>query len=170
MKSFLILEKFLAVQIQEAWAAANNVNLLAADVSYPVSGATGSGIYAGRFGALNSFISETQEIKILKANVPCDLNNVDENSIERKFAVEKNEYSARGSSLNIWQENLKDYTVKFLDFSKKQQHNGKICHKQFCCEYSISVCDRGNLYNSVRYISEYDFHQIKYFFFRFSPN
>lgn len=143
---------------------------MAADVSYPVSGATGSGIYAGRFGALNSFISETQEMKILKANVPCDLNNVDENSIERKFAVEKNDYSARGSSLNIWQENLKDYTVEFLDFSKKQQHNGKICHKQFCCEYSISVCDRGNLYNSVRYMSQYDFHQIKYNFFRFSPN
>lgn len=145
------LGNFSAVQFQEAWAAANNVNLLAADVSYPASGATGSGIYAGQFGALNSFISETQELKILKANVPCDLSDTDENSIERRYAVERNEYSASASSLSVWQENLKDYTVKLLDLSRSGQHDGEICHEQFCCKYSINVCDRGNLYNSVRY-------------------
>lgn len=43
-----------AVQIQQAWAYANNVNLLAAGGNFPPQGSGGSGIYHGTFGTLTA--------------------------------------------------------------------------------------------------------------------
>ncbi|XP_068154631.1 vanin-like protein 3 [Drosophila tropicalis] len=62
-----------ASQFQQAWAWGNNVNLLASGASLPTSGITGSGIYAGRHGALARLMVANQtegERKLLLARVP----------------------------------------------------------------------------------------------------
>ncbi|XP_011183793.2 vanin-like protein 1 [Zeugodacus cucurbitae] len=60
-----------AVQLQQSWAWGNNVTLLAAGASYPQSGATGSGIYAGSSGSLVSAMIGTKgERQIYVAKVP----------------------------------------------------------------------------------------------------
>lgn len=48
-----------ALQAQQAWAYANNVNLLAAGGSNPSVGSTGSGIYHGTHGLLAAGIYPT---------------------------------------------------------------------------------------------------------------
>ncbi|XP_036346950.1 vanin-like protein 1, partial [Rhagoletis pomonella] len=59
-----------AVQLQEGWAFANDVNLLAADASSPSSQNSGSGIYAGRSGRLAAVICEEPTTQLLTARVP----------------------------------------------------------------------------------------------------
>uniref|UniRef100_W8CDA0 Vanin-like protein 1 n=1 Tax=Ceratitis capitata TaxID=7213 RepID=W8CDA0_CERCA len=59
-----------AVQLQEGWAFANDVNLLAADASKPSGQNGGSGIYAGQLGRLNATITEVPTTQLLTAAVP----------------------------------------------------------------------------------------------------
>uniref|UniRef100_A0A0A1XTL5 Vanin-like protein 2 n=1 Tax=Zeugodacus cucurbitae TaxID=28588 RepID=A0A0A1XTL5_ZEUCU len=58
-----------AVQLQEGWAFANDVNLLAADASNPSGQNSGSGIYAGRLGRLAAVIYEEPTTHLLTASV-----------------------------------------------------------------------------------------------------
>jgi pantetheine hydrolase len=48
---------YLAVQIQQSWAYKNNVNLLTSGANQPEVGSTGTGIFAGRYGPLVSFMT-----------------------------------------------------------------------------------------------------------------
>ncbi|XP_050330055.1 vanin-like protein 1 [Bactrocera neohumeralis] len=59
-----------AVQLQEGWSYANDVNLLAADASEPSGQISGSGIYAGRLGRLKAVIYEEPTTQLLTASVP----------------------------------------------------------------------------------------------------
>ena len=54
-----------AVQIQQNWAYANNVNLLAAGANNPSVGNTGSGIYAGNQGAVTALMSSKNQTLVL---------------------------------------------------------------------------------------------------------
>lgn len=58
------------VQLQEGWAYANDVNLLAACASNPSDQNSGSGIYAGRLGRLTAVISEELHTQVLITKVP----------------------------------------------------------------------------------------------------
>lgn len=49
------------VQVQQAWAYRNNVNLLAAGASYPEVGSTGTGVYAGKRGRIVSVMNHNAE-------------------------------------------------------------------------------------------------------------
>lgn len=63
---------FPAVQFQQSWAYANDVTLLAANANLPRFHGSGSGIYAGRLGALKVFVSQTVTTKILISKVPIE--------------------------------------------------------------------------------------------------
>lgn len=58
------------VQVQQNWAYANNVNLLAAGANLPAVGSTGTGIYAGRKGSLASVMEGVSKTTLLTATVP----------------------------------------------------------------------------------------------------
>uniref|UniRef100_T1GW72 CN hydrolase domain-containing protein n=1 Tax=Megaselia scalaris TaxID=36166 RepID=T1GW72_MEGSC len=59
-----------ALQLHQGWAEANDVNLLSAGASRPTTQNTGSGIFAGKWGALDYIISETPKRQILTTRVP----------------------------------------------------------------------------------------------------
>lgn len=59
-----------AVQVQQNWAHANDVNLLAAGANNPEFGSTGSGIYAGRQGSIISVMEGATDTKLYTATVP----------------------------------------------------------------------------------------------------
>lgn len=168
-----------AVQFQQSWAYANNVNLLAANINWPSMQCSGSGIYAGRLGALNVFVSESPVTKILIAKVPTALPVV---AVERdlpKFEFVQNavysenfpKYDTFESSLNefsnlsdslghlevedlsyeilLSQDDLTKFTVQFLDFSKGLSQKGTACNEGICCSYDISVSDHGEQVEKV---------------------
>lgn len=61
-----------SVQIHSAWAYRHNVNLISAGASNPIFGSTGSGIFAGRYGALTEIISPDPIQKMLTTVVKID--------------------------------------------------------------------------------------------------
>ncbi|XP_075154931.1 biotinidase [Haematobia irritans] len=127
-----------AVQLQEGWAYANNVNLLAADGSYPQEQNTGSGIYAGRFGRLTAVIHEEPTTKLLIAKVPKrNVRQIQQNPVTFKPLFEPKVETPRFTKLSL----LRDYNVDI--FSTKllndtlTRFNETICHNNFCCNFNI---------------------------------
>lgn len=116
--------------MQQSWAATHNVNLLAANVNHPSAGASGSGIYSGRTGALDMYVSGSEKTKILKAQVPC--------SITAAAKLTENiPLSLAQSKLKIRHEDLSKYAIKFLNFAVESLQKGRLCHGNFCCNYTV---------------------------------
>ncbi|KAL7743924.1 hypothetical protein ACLKA6_003146 [Drosophila palustris] len=129
-----------AVQLQEGWSFANDVNLLAADGSKPDGRTTGSGIYAGRQGRLEAVIFEQATTKLLKARVP------------KKSHYSGNAYELPPKILPIFRPQLvtkrytelathRDYNVDIfqtqlleMDFLNATQ---RLCHNEFCCDFQV---------------------------------
>ena len=59
-----------AVQTQWSWAYGLDVVLLASGYNSPARGASGSGIYLGRKGALNYYMSEMKGSRLLVSQAP----------------------------------------------------------------------------------------------------
>lgn len=140
---------YTAVQMQQSWASTHNVNLLAANINNPSAGASGSGIYSGHNGALDVFVSGSEETRILKAKVPCDIRD----SIRSITKTTTNYISSpvAQSKLKVRQENLSNYAIKFLDFAKRSVENGRLCHGNVCCLYTVEASNIGNSSDTVRY-------------------
>lgn len=126
-------KQLAASQIQQSWAYTHDVNLLAAGASRPSLSNTGSGIYSGRMGAIESIMADTPSTRILIANIsrsPDTVDVVDSSEADRIPAP---------VHLKVWKENLASYTMEALDFDKNASLSGKVCSGQFCCEYNIST-------------------------------
>ena len=59
----------VALQAQWGWAYGLDVVLLAAGYNKPQAGSSGSGIYQGRFGAVDYYMSDTEGSKLLVSSV-----------------------------------------------------------------------------------------------------
>lgn len=145
------------------------MNLLAANINWPNQNCSGSGIYAGRMGALESFVSQSPTTKILIAKVPTALpdestsnrspelelvdNNIPTEKLPKYETFEiVNEISLFDDVLEdpeifydrkLLQDDMTVFSVEFLDFSTQQSQRGKVCNDGFCCHYDIDVSDNG---------------------------
>lgn len=116
-----------------------------------ISSTSGSGIHVGRSTALNVFFSETPATKVLIANVPIHLPSspdyVPTQIVARdlSIALEINNTATRNQTYDkhLDQEDMKLFTIKFLDFSLRLSHNGSICNSDICCKYDVDVDDNG---------------------------
>lgn len=149
----------LAVQYQQSWAYAHNVNLLAANANWQIVNTTGSGIYAGRLGAQKVYFSEIPRSQVLVARLPINLPSENEivhikpdkdikvfPKIDDRLIDEF--YKPFYDDLLI-QEKMHLLTVEFLDFSLQTNFSGVVCQDDFCCNYDIEVSknsdpDKGN--------------------------
>ncbi|XP_055305811.1 vanin-like protein 1 [Sitodiplosis mosellana] len=138
-----------AVQYQQSWAYANNVNLLAANVNAPSIKCSGSGIYGGRSGALQVIVSESPATKILVAKIPID--PAEGNRLEAQSNSNPNTDSNESSEMILFQDDITEYTVTFLDFSRSLGQSGSVCNKAICCDYNIEVSDNGGLEGKSSY-------------------
>lgn len=145
------------MQSQHSWAYTNNVILLAANRNCPSEGSSGSGIYAGRFGALKTFVSEEARNSILIADVPCNLqsrhemeriSHSDEQNEDKSFLSEEQIVSSDNSELNLWQEDLRKYTIEILKINGANLTKS-ICKDNVCCKFTISVEDHGTIVDKV---------------------
>ncbi|XP_037931637.1 vanin-like protein 1 [Teleopsis dalmanni] len=145
-----------AVQIQSAWSYGNNVNLLAAGASYPPVGTTGTGIYAGRQGALVAKMSTGFGERTLyvanitkkdfsrrlhkRETVPKLLNNpVNNNRLNQNDIFLKRDY-------------LDAYESVILDLSQDIYANRILCYNEtFCCNFDLSWKKLNSTANSTYY-------------------
>lgn len=135
----------LAVQILQSWAYGHEVNLLSAGAS--TSETTGSGIYAGRLGALQQFMAVAPTTRILIAELPKDpassgnlIANADENIVWKDVQ-------------DLWVENLRPYHIIALNFEENHNQAGRFCNDTICCEYNVTARDTGMVDKSKVYFA-----------------
>lgn len=84
-----------SVQIQQAFAQRHNIVLLSSGTNSPLNSNTGSGIFVGRHGAVDKIISYKNETRMMIAEIPKNVNDIDyepgEPSVEPYTPEEMNE-------------------------------------------------------------------------------
>lgn len=137
-----------SLQLHQGWAQANNVNFLTAGASAPQTQTTGSGIFAGKWGALEHVISEYPDRKMLIAKVPKKNSNFVPRTILTSPRYDPVELPPRKTSIG-WKRdaNVDLFTTEILD-STQAKVNKKICHQDFCCQFDIDMekIDRSGSY------------------------
>ncbi|XP_067636387.1 vanin-like protein 1 [Eurosta solidaginis] len=153
---FSELPFLVSVQLQEGWAFANDVNLLAADASKPSGRNGGSGIYAGRMGRLTAAIYEEPTTKVLTAKVPKRAqHNIQQmpNVIMPAFVPQIS--TPRFTKFDL----LRDYNVDIFktqllpaDFTSVKE---TVCYdSQFCCQFEAArtpIAWWSSAYTAYRY-------------------
>lgn len=105
------------------------------------------------------FYSATPATAVIVADVPIDMPQLvtQSNVVKTVFAENMAAVGYVGNSStehevnksarydgNIAQEDLRLFTLNFLDFSKHLNYNGTICNGDVCCIYDIDVNDNGS--------------------------
>lgn len=137
------------VQIQQSWAYANKVNLLAAGTSTRTT--TGSGIYSGRQGVLKAIMAVAPTTRVLLAEVPKRPYITSYTSFDQEVTQQQSR-----SSQNIWQEKLDQYYLERLDLDKNPHQSGKICHEGTCCGYNVTASIRDEHSGSVGHLKSWE--------------
>lgn len=133
------IHRRIGLQVQQSWAYAHNVNLLAAGISAPEDGYSGSGIYSGHSGALNAVISDIPLTKLLVAYVPKVPGTVLPKTIASKDKSTKHHGVASNPAMILSKENLPDLDFLMLNFTQSNRHEGKICKNDFCCHVKMPI-------------------------------
>lgn len=144
---FRSIYAMLAVQYQQMGAYGHNVNLLAANANWQTQNCTGSGIYAGRAGALKLFVSRKPTSKVLIAKVPINLPseneipNIKSGEVIKEYPedVIENKGVKPLYDENLAQDQMELFTIRFLDFSHYTNFSGTVCANDFCCNYHIRI-------------------------------
>ncbi|XP_075158331.1 vanin-like protein 1 [Haematobia irritans] len=128
-----------ATQLQQGWAWGNNVNLLAAGASYPESGITGTGIYAGQQGPLTTVMVKDKigERKLYIARVPKT------QSPRKNSQFQQNEYEITKNrnlhGLTLMKDpQIENYNSILLDFTNSMNIEEKLCQGDWCCSFNIN--------------------------------
>lgn len=129
------------MQIQQSWSERFNVNLLAAGVSKPSIGNTGSGIYNGRYGPLISHMMTTSITHLFTVEINKSTALLRPNTIKNKIyrSVKKVKRSEM-LPLLLQRENLVNYSYYFLDFNNNKTINTTVCSNEgFCCDFYTKI-------------------------------
>ncbi|KAG5673214.1 hypothetical protein PVAND_003278 [Polypedilum vanderplanki] len=135
---FSELPYLTAIQVQQNWAYANNVNLLAAGANNIQSTSTGSGIYGGKKGAYVLDMAGTSKTELHTATVykiKDFLQN--ENEIIEHKVVEYTKEELR--NLTLLRDPMIDHPIEFLD-DTIGEHYASIgtCKNSFCCNINVN--------------------------------
>lgn len=130
----MIPETLTALQAQQSWASTKNVTVLAANGNYPRGAVTGSGIYSGRAGALDMYVTGVEGTRIMKAQVPYHVSS----------ATKLRPISLNARKSVLLPNDLSQYNVRFLDFSQSKEQSGDLCQGQICCSYAVKVTERNS--------------------------
>ncbi|XP_034670342.1 vanin-like protein 1 [Drosophila subobscura] len=128
------------VQTQQAWAYANDVNMLAAGASRPAVGSSGSGIYHGREGALTSvMVQGTGERSIHVAQVPKYAARQPVRQRRQRRAVSSPREAISSSNFFMKRDYLENYQTQLLTILGNQTGSltSNICYGKFCCHFDM---------------------------------
>lgn len=125
-----------ALQLHQGWAQANDVNFLSADASRASLQNTGSGIFAGKWGALDYIITGTPTRKMITARVPKKTGNyIPSSKVSHPF--NSLEIPPRTTDIVTKRDyNLELFNTEIIQ-SSQLSLDTEICHNGLCCEFSI---------------------------------
>ncbi|KAL5280009.1 BTD.2 family protein [Megaselia abdita] len=132
-----------SLQLFQGWSQANNVSLLSAGLSNPVTGNSGSGIFSRSFGSLAFSITSIPERKIYTAKVPKK-----NSSYVPKITSKPKSPTQKPNSPFIIKKNVKEILTKrdynldlfttFLLDPIEDNFNKTMCHGDLCCDFSVT--------------------------------
>ncbi|XP_002075395.3 vanin-like protein 1 [Drosophila willistoni] len=142
---FSQLPYLTAVQYQQGWAYAQNVNLLAAGASNPLIGSSGSGIYHGREGTITSVMNTgIGERHIYVAKVPkFKETRKTRKSLRSRRSVDPEAPRVLSSEFRMKQDYIQNYKSEMLPIDENQRDSGNltqdICYDDtFCCHFEVA--------------------------------
>uniref|UniRef100_A0A182QE48 CN hydrolase domain-containing protein n=1 Tax=Anopheles farauti TaxID=69004 RepID=A0A182QE48_9DIPT len=138
-----------STQIFESWAYANDANLIVAGTNYAPSGATGTGVYNGRNGALLTHYSGRPTRAIYTVTLPkygtgrgTGYHSLSSDVLEVPTS-EPNSHRLPGYELEnvkMGRDFLEQFTTIQLNPVRQQETIGQIvCSGMFCCEFTVSL-------------------------------
>ncbi|XP_055597095.1 vanin-like protein 1 [Uranotaenia lowii] len=123
-----------AVQIQQAWAYANNVNLLASGASQPDLGSTGTGIYAGRRGRIVSVMNHKAEEKLYVARVP----KRDRFGLPLEQQPKIQFTPSEMDDLKLKRDAIDIYETELLPMESNSSYRKTLCQNGLCCDFALN--------------------------------
>lgn len=132
-----------AVQIFESWAYANNVNLITAGTNYDPAGATGTGVFNGRNGAVFSLMTGEETKKLFAVRVP----KIRGNFTPKPTVPSSSDllYSGRQhgkflENIRMGSDHLDRFTTMQINPTRYHDKIGQIiCNGEFCCDFGATV-------------------------------
>uniref|UniRef100_A0A336M7R1 CSON013248 protein n=1 Tax=Culicoides sonorensis TaxID=179676 RepID=A0A336M7R1_CULSO len=124
-----------AVQAQLGWAYKHGVNFIGSGASFPLIGSTGTGIYHGKFGALDAVMNYISSTKVYIAEVP----KIGPNSPAPSPSSKIQRYDPVDMlKLKLKRDQLDVYNTTLINFSASKQTH-EICHDGFCCNFNLNI-------------------------------
>lgn len=137
-----------AVQLQQSWAWGNNVTLLAAGASYPQSGATGSGIYAGSSGSLVSTMIGNKGVRqIYVAKVPKFAGKSILHTTTPKTRTAATAQPQTGIRL-LRDPQLNNFNSQLLQLNSSSVISVELCDETLCCSLIAETTTTENYYGN----------------------
>lgn len=131
-----------ATQIQQGWAQSLGVNLLAAGISNPASGSTGTGIYSGAQGALSRHFSGSRATVALSSSVSKEPG---QNVVNAQLSI-----PAVSPPVFLLRDHIANYTIEALVASEDEIQT-ELCYEGFCCIFDYHLMDAGETQQTVSY-------------------
>lgn len=127
----------VALQVQQSWSYANDVNFLAAGASVPENGTTGTGIFAGKQGSLISVMNGEAERKLYVAKVLKKLHNTKNQTYQNDIEKVKSS-PPRQTKIHLKRaSHIEDFKSHLLDFALNEEFTKELCEGNFCCNFQI---------------------------------
>ncbi|ALC48764.1 CG32750, partial [Drosophila busckii] len=126
-----------ASQLQQGWAWGSEVNLLAAGASLPARGISGSGIYAGKRGAIVRHMvgnATVGERRLLLARVP-----IYPNIISGDVSFDVARPGPAQQMLPLLQQQAANFRSQPLQLQNSSLQQIKLCEQQLCCYFNVSL-------------------------------
>lgn len=134
-----------AIQLQQGWAQSAGVNLLAAGISDPAQGSTGSGIYSGAQGALKRQFSGTRRSMSLTSTVSKEPG--------QNEAVTPLTIPIVSPLVALMRDFISNYTIEQLLANDIDNHT-ELCYEDLCCSFDYRLKDvLGETQSVVSYIN-----------------
>lgn len=122
-----------AVQIQQAWAYANNVNFLAAGSSFPEIGSTGTGVFAGKRGRIVTVMNHNADSKLYVAQVPKI--GRPQATISRQPVIKYT--PSEMSNLKLKRDQIDGYVMSTLPLNVSS-YEASLCQASLCCNFTLN--------------------------------
>lgn len=144
------LPALTAVQVQQGWAQAHAVNLLAAGISRPAAGSTGSGIYSGALGALEAVMgtvhigSDATDTVIVRDVPKVPEQNIATNSDRQPQQPIVTDLNVPLTQVQLMRERLNVLTWRPVNVSEAAIEHQLCTDSGFCCSFEHRLIDRDN--------------------------
>ncbi|KAG5670804.1 hypothetical protein PVAND_001042 [Polypedilum vanderplanki] len=127
-----------AVQLQQNWAYANNVNMLAAGTNNVPVGSTGSGIYGGKKGAYVAEMAKGNITELYTATIYKIKNFPEHENVTIEHNVIKHSKDEM-KNLLINRDFLDFYEMEFIDdINGTHYQENDFCESEICCKIKVN--------------------------------